>query len=129
MRPDSPARTMARSLPASSSSSSTSPNVRRRPMPPFRGVGAAALAVRGDIKIIEGRKFESGRSEIIVGTGAARSFEGLDVGHKLRVGQNVWDVVGIFSGGGGAAESELWTDAAVLQAAYKRGESFQSVCA
>jgi putative ABC transport system permease protein len=96
---------------------------------PFRGVGAAALAVRGDIKIIEGRKFESGRSEVIVGTGAARSFEGLDVGKKIRLGQNVWDVVGIFSGGGGAAESELWTDAAILQAAYKRGESFQSVCA
>jgi len=37
--------------------------------------------------------------------------------------------VGIFSGGGGAAESEIWTDAAVLQPAYHRGDSFQSVYA
>jgi putative ABC transport system permease protein len=94
---------------------------------PFRGVGQAAMAVRGDVKIVEGRNFQSGRNEIIVGAGAARAFGGLDVGRKIRIGQNEWEVVGIFAGGGGSAESELWTDAAVLQPAYKRGESFQSV--
>ena len=94
---------------------------------PFRGVGRSAIPVRGDIKIIEGRMFESGKNEMIVGAGAARSFAGLDVGKKLRIGQNDWEVVGIFSGGGGAAESELWTDAAVLQPAYNRGDTFQSV--
>src|SRR5262249_24034539 len=73
---------------------------------PLRGVGQAATAVRGDIKLIEGRKFEPGRNEIIAGAGAAREFAGLDVGHSIRIGQNEWKVVGIFSGGGGAAESE-----------------------
>jgi putative ABC transport system permease protein len=53
----------------------------------------------------------------------------LDVGNKIRVGQNEWNVVGIFSGGSGAEESEIWTDAAVLQPAYNRGDSFQSVYA
>jgi len=96
---------------------------------PFRGAGQAALAVRGDIKIIEGRKWESGRNEVIAGVGAARAFAGLEVGKKIRIGQNDWEVVGIFSGGGGAAESEIWTDAAVLQPAYHRGDSFQSVYA
>jgi putative ABC transport system permease protein len=94
---------------------------------PLRGVERAALAVRGDIKIIEGRRFESGRNEVIVGAGAARAFAGLEVGRKIRIGQNEWEVVGVFSGGGGAAESEIWTDAAVLQPAYNRGDSFQSV--
>ncbi len=94
---------------------------------PFRGVGAAATGVRDDIKIIEGRKCESGKNEIMAGVGAARSFAGLDVGKKIRIGQTDWDVVGIFSGGGGAVESEIWTDAAVLQPAYHRGDSFQSV--
>lgn len=94
---------------------------------PFRGVERAAMAVRGDMKIVEGRKFEPGRNEIIAGVGAVRSFTGLEVGHTIRVGQNTWTVVGIFSGGGGAAETEIWTDAAVLQPAYQRGESFQSV--
>jgi putative ABC transport system permease protein len=96
---------------------------------PLRGVGSAAMAVRDDVKVIEGRKFELGRNEVIVGSGAARAFAGLDVGKKFRVGQNEWLVVGVFSGGGGAAESEIWTDAAVLQPAYNRGDSFQSVYA
>jgi putative ABC transport system permease protein len=96
---------------------------------PFRGVGPAALAVRGDIKIVEGRKFEAGRNEVIVGAGAAREFGGLELGKKIRVGQNEWQVVGVFTGGGGGAETELWTDAGVLQPAYNRGDSFQSVYA
>lgn len=96
---------------------------------PFRGVGKAATAVRGDIRITEGRMFEPGRNEVIAGAGAARSFAGLEVGRTLRIGQNEWKVVGTFQGGGGAAESEIWTDAAVLQPAYQRGESFQSVYA
>ncbi|MBM3832168.1 MAG: ABC transporter permease [Verrucomicrobia bacterium] len=96
---------------------------------PFRGVEKAAATVRGNIKMIEGRMFEPGRNEVIVGAGAARAFAGLDVGKKFRTGQNEWDVVGIFSGGGGVSESELWTDAAVLQPAYHRGNSFQSVYA
>ena len=94
---------------------------------PFRGVSRAAIPVRGDVKIIEGRNWESGKNEMIAGAGAARAFAGLEVGRKLRIGQNDWEVVGIFSGGGGAAESEIWTDAAVLQPAYNRGDSFQSV--
>jgi putative ABC transport system permease protein len=94
---------------------------------PFRGLSPAAIAVRGDIKLVEGRPWTPGHNEVMVGVGAAREFAGLDVGKKIRIGQTDWEVVGIFSGGGGAAESEIWTDAAVLQPAYHRGDSFQSV--
>lgn len=94
---------------------------------PLRGAGPAALRVRGDIKFVEGRTWTPGRNEVIVGVGCARENAGLDVGKKLRIGQNDWEVVGIFEGGGGSAESEIWTDAAVLQPAYHRGDSFQSV--
>lgn len=94
---------------------------------PFRGVEKTALAVREDIKLVKGRRFESGKNEIMVGAGAARAFAGLDVGEKIRLGQNEWQVVGIFTGGSGAAESEMWTDSVVLQSAYNRGDQFQSV--
>jgi len=94
---------------------------------PFRGLSPTAMTVRGDVKMIEGRPWTPGRNEVIVGIGAAREFAGLDVGKKIRIGQTDWEVVGIFSGGGGSAESEIWTDAAVLQPAYHRGDSFQSV--
>lgn len=94
---------------------------------PLRGVEPSAFQVRDKIKIIEGRAFEWGKNEVMVGAGAAREFSGLEVGKKLRVGRNDWLVAGTFSAGGGAAESEIWTDATVLQNAYHRGNSFQSV--
>jgi putative ABC transport system permease protein len=96
---------------------------------PFRGVQKTAFDVRGDLKIVEGRTFELGRNEVIAGAGAARAFAGLAVGNTIQLGQHEWKVVGIFTGGGGAAESEMWTDAAVLQPAYHRGDSFQTVYA
>jgi putative ABC transport system permease protein len=96
---------------------------------PFRGVQPGAFAVRGNIKMIEGRRFEPGRNEIIAGKGAAREFGGLNVGRKLHIGQNEWEVVGIFTAEGGSPESEIWTDAGVLQPAYHRGNSFQAVYA
>lgn len=94
---------------------------------PLRGVEQGAFDVRGDIKMREGRRFETGRNEVIVGAGAARAFGGLDIGKKIKVGQNHWDVVGIFTANGGLAESEIWTDAAVLGPAYHRDNTFQSV--
>ena len=96
---------------------------------PLRGVERAAFRVRDRFKIVEGRNFEWGRNEVIAGVGAAREFAGLAVGGAMKVGSHEWPVVGIFSAGGGAAESEVWTDARVLQGAYDRGNSFQSVYA
>jgi putative ABC transport system permease protein len=94
---------------------------------PLRGVEPAAFQVRENLKIVEGRKFDWGKNEVIVGRGAAREFAGLQVGSTIKVGRYQWPVVGIFSADGGAAESEIWTDARVLQDAYHRGDSFQSV--
>ena len=96
---------------------------------PFRGIEPTASTVRGDVKIVEGRMFERGRNEVIAGVAAAREFAGLDVGKTLKLGKTEWHVVGLFSAGGGMGESELWTDTKVLQDAYQRGDSFQSVYA
>jgi len=94
---------------------------------PLRGVEPAALQVRDNLKVVQGRMFEWGKDEVIVGRGAAQEFAGLDVGSTIQVGRYQWPVVGMFSANGGVAESEIWTDAKVLQAAYNRGDSFQSV--
>lgn len=94
---------------------------------PLRGVEQTAFAVRDDLKIIAGRRFTPGRNEIIVGKNAAALFAGLDVGSTLKLGQNTWEIVGTFDAGGTVPDSELWTDAKVLQPAYRRGDSFQSV--
>ncbi len=93
----------------------------------LRGISPAAYAVRGNIRMIAGRRFTPGRNEVIVGAAAAGQFAGLDLGRTIRIGQNDWHVVGIFSSGGDVSESEIWTDAAVLQPAYHRGDTYQSV--
>jgi len=96
---------------------------------PMRGVQAQAISVRDKFKLVKGRMFEWGLNELIVGTGAQQQFAGLDIGSSIEVSQEQWPVVGIFEADGGVAESEIWVDASVLQSAYRRGNSYQSVYA
>ncbi len=94
---------------------------------PLRGVEVAAAKVRQDFEIVEGRMFEPGLAEVVVGLGAQMEFSGLDLGSTIEVGTAQWPVVGIFSAGGGISESEIWSDARVLQDGFRRGNSYQSV--
>lgn len=94
---------------------------------PFRGVGPNAPKLRSNFRIVEGRMFTPGTFEVVVGTGAAESFEGLVVGNTVRWGTTDWTIVGKFEDRGSVSESEVWTDATVLQGAYNRGNSYQSV--
>lgn len=96
---------------------------------PLRGVQPAAFQVRDEVEIVEGRVFQPGRNEIIVGKSAASEFAGLEVGNKKRWGGVEWTVTGIFEAGGGLSESEIWCDVGVLQPAYRRGSTFQAVYA
>ncbi len=94
---------------------------------PLRGLSPKALTVRPTVKITEGRMFQTGTSEIVVGRAATKQFSGVSIGSTVYSGKNPWRVVGIFDADGSVAESELWCDAAVLQGAYSRGNSYQSV--
>lgn len=96
---------------------------------PLRGVERPAFDVRGDFEIVRGRLFEWGKNEVVAGIGAANEFTGLELGSSIPVGKDNWEVVGIFRANGGIAESEIWTDARVLQPAYRRGNSVQAVYA
>ncbi|TZF88938.1 ABC transporter permease, partial [Cognatilysobacter lacus] len=91
----------------------------------FRGVGPSAWALRPKLKIVEGRRFNPGLREIVVGRGAQRQFKGLEVGHTLKLANQAWTVVGVFESGD-SHDSELWTDVDVLGPAYQR-QAFQSV--
>ena len=96
---------------------------------PIRGVQPEAVATRDALRVVEGRMFEFGRNEVIVGRAAQGQFAGLEVGSELAAGGNAWRVVGAFEAGGSVAELEIWVDASVLQSAYRRGNSYQSVMA
>ena len=96
---------------------------------PLRGVSPEAFKVHDRLKIVQGRNLEFGRNEIIAGQAAARQFVDLTVGRTLKWGESTWTLVGIFDEGGSVSESELWCDVKVLQPAYRRGNSYQSVYA
>ncbi len=82
-----------------------------------RGVTPSAFELRPRLRIVEGRRFESGRFEVIAGRAVARQF-GVHLGSKVRVRRAAFEVVGIFEDGGGVAEMEVWCDKALLQSAF-----------
>jgi putative ABC transport system permease protein len=92
----------------------------------LRGIGDEAWTVRPNVKLVAGRKFKPGMHELMVGQGAQREFADLDVGHQIKLGNQLWTVVGEFASGD-ALDSELWADANVVAEAYRRGGSRNSV--
>ena len=93
-----------------------------------RGVSPNVLAIRNNVKIAEGRMFQPGLSEVIVGKNATKSYKNLGLEDTLSMGDTQWKVVGVFDAGGSAFDSEVWCDAHLLNGAFKRPEdSYQSV--
>jgi putative ABC transport system permease protein len=95
---------------------------------PFRGVQPAALAIRDEVRVVEGRPFARGLREVIVGRKASRQFAGLEVGSRIAFRDSDWAVVGIFESGGDVHESEIWADTEVAMSAFRRS-GFQSATA
>ncbi|MCI4568215.1 ABC transporter permease [Lysobacter sp. CFH 32150] len=93
----------------------------------LRGVGPQAWALRPQLKVVEGRRFNPGMRELIVGQGARRQYVGLEVGEQIELANQMWTVVGAFASGD-SHDSELWADAETLGSTYRR-TSYQSVTA
>jgi putative ABC transport system permease protein len=76
----------------------------------IRGVSPMGRYLRDDLKLVEGRWFETGRREVVVGSGvhAVRALS--DIGDHIAFGRGDWEVVGIFDDGRSAYNSEVWCD-------------------
>ena len=94
---------------------------------PLRGVTAKAFEVRNNVKIIEGRNFNLGSKEIIVGRAAREQHDDLDIGSIKKWGPDEWRVVGVFAADGGVPESEVWGDVKILQSAFNRDNVYQTL--
>lgn len=94
---------------------------------PLRGISPAGFTLRDQVAVTRGRMFASGKNELMVGEGALRQFSGFELGKQVTFGKTVWTVVGVFSTGGSAFESEVWADALTVQAQFRRGSSFQTM--
>ena len=86
----------------------------------IRGASEVGLELRPQIRMVQGRGFRPGSTEIMVGSGIARGFEGVAIGNTLRFAQRDWTVVGVFDGGGSGFDSEIWGDADQLLQAFRR---------
>jgi putative ABC transport system permease protein len=89
----------------------------------LRGVSPNVLAIRRNIKIIEGRMFTPGLPELVVGKNARATYSGLTLGSAIALGTVRWQVVGVFDAGGSAFDSEVWGDAHLLNGAYNRPDT------
>lgn len=95
-----------------------------------RGVSSNVLTIRRGVKMVQGRMFRPGLSELIAGRNASASYSGLTLGNRVRFGGGDWTVTGVFDAGGSAFDSEVWCDAQVLNDVYKRPNNvFQSATA
>jgi putative ABC transport system permease protein len=92
----------------------------------LRGVSQVAFALRPELRVVEGRMFNPGLRELIVGRTAERQFRDLAVGRHLTLRGTEWTVVGIFESPGDPHAAELLTGVEVLQSAFQRN-TFQSV--
>ncbi|GAA5069587.1 ABC transporter permease [Lysobacter panacisoli] len=96
----------------------------------LRGVGEAAWALRPQVKIVEGRRFNPGMRELVIGQGARKQyvdqqFNDLKPGSQIELANQIWTVVGFFASGD-SHDSELWADGETLASTYRRN-AYQSV--
>lgn len=86
----------------------------------IRGVGPAVLALRPEMKLVQGRMFKPAVHELIVGTKAHSQFEALGLGKRIAFANGDWVIVGIFASGGDRHESEIFGDAETMMSAIQR---------
>jgi putative ABC transport system permease protein len=92
-----------------------------------RGVSPNVLEVRKFVKIVQGRMFQAGLNELVVGKNASKTYQGLTVGNKLDFAGGHWQVVGVFDAGGSAFDSEVWCDSQIFNQVLQRPANiFQS---
>lgn len=92
-----------------------------------RGVSPNVLQIRTFVKIAEGRMFQPGLAELVVGENASKTYAGLKMGNTISFAGGRWQIVGIFDAGGSAFDSEVWCDSKTLNQVLQRPPNiFQS---
>jgi putative ABC transport system permease protein len=92
----------------------------------LRGVSDQYFALRPELKLVDGRTYQSGKQELVVGAAALAQFDGMAIGDSIRLQDGDWTVVGTYAGSNGARESEVISDAQTVMSAYKLN-AFNSV--
>jgi ABC-type lipoprotein release transport system permease subunit len=92
----------------------------------IRGTTPAGMALREQVRLVEGRMFRAGLRELLASRTVARRFN-LQLGSALNFGLGDWIVVGLTEAGGSAYDSELWADVGTVGDGFNRREMYSSV--
>ena len=92
-----------------------------------RGLLPVGLAMRGKFKMEQGERFKPGLRQVIVGQAIAQRYPDARIGNKLQFGKGSWDVVGVFSVGESASNSEIWLDLNQFNGDFERGGDSSSL--
>ncbi len=79
-----------------------------------------SLELRSQVKIVAGREFIAGSSEILIGRNIAKKFRIAGLGGTINFGGRTWIVAGIMDSAGTAFDSEIWGDVDTVMGAFKR---------
>lgn len=85
-----------------------------------RGTSEVGLLLRPQVRIVRGRMFRPGTSEIVTGTAVAKGFAGAGLGETMRFAGRDWLVVGVFDASRSAFDSEVWGDSEQMMQAFRR---------
>lgn len=92
-----------------------------------RGVSDVIFDLRPQVKIIEGRMFNFGLRELIVGSAVTDRFRGAKMGDIVKFAGDNWQIVGVFDSDGSGFDSEMWGDSQALLNAFNRGSAVSSL--
>ncbi|MCK7528476.1 MAG: hypothetical protein MZV64_68380 [Ignavibacteriales bacterium] len=92
-----------------------------------RGVSDVIFDLRPQVKIIEGKMFNFGLRELIVGSAVTSRFQGAKIGDVVKFAGDSWQIVGVFDSDGSGFDSEMWGDSQALLNAFNRGSAVSSL--
>lgn len=92
-----------------------------------RGVSDVIFDLRPQVKIIEGKMFNFGIRELIVGSAVTSRFHGAKIGDVVKFAGDSWKIVGVFDSDGSGFDSEMWGDSQALLNAFNRGSAVSSL--
>ena len=86
----------------------------------IRGVTSVGMALRPNVRLVQGRMFRPGTAEVIAGSSIADGFQGAGLGETVRFASRDWTVVGVFDAGHTGFDSEIWGDAEQMLQTFRR---------
>jgi putative ABC transport system permease protein len=91
-----------------------------------RGISAGAFTLRPQVTMKEGRWFQRGTTEIVLGNKIHEQFNNVEIGQQVQIGSKMWTIVGVMDGGKTGFASEIWADADNIMNEFNRGTTFSS---